>query len=155
MESAEWRGSLARVVDTQRNMLNSQHSAHLRRIGKQTTFSRVETYDLSDEAAKSSGGRAQIDHASETITPGMDGGDTSEELLGWRRELTLNEHEITHGDWRMLLSPFLAGLQRSQIVRRPSSPEVLSQLTDQKPALSWWNLALASLVASSSGTKKG
>ena len=98
--SAEWHDSLVRLEDSLGGETlsasgvctpNSQHSVHLRRIGKWTSFCRVEAYHLGDGATKGGVGRAQIDHASDTIIPWMDSGDTSKEPLGWRSELTSNE----------------------------------------------------------------
>ena len=73
-------------------MLNSQNSAHLRRIGEQNLFSREEAYDLGDGAAKSRGSRAKIDHAGDAIASWMDGDDTGQRPLGWRSELIPYEH---------------------------------------------------------------
>ena len=120
VESADWHVYVAGVGKCSRRLgyrLNPERSAHLRQTGEWSLFSRVKTYDLGDAATKSCGGRAQIVHASDYITPWMNSGDACDGPLGWRRKLASNEHQITHVDWRMLLSPFLAGLQRSKIVR--------------------------------------
>ena len=125
VESADWHGSLTHVCvagvgECSRRLryrLNPEHSAHLCQTGEWSLFSRVKTYDLGDGATKSCGGRTLIDHASDSITPWMNSGDACDGPLGWRRKLVSNEHQITHVDWRILLSPFLSGLQRSKIVR--------------------------------------
>ena len=74
--------------------LNPEHSAHFRRIGEWSSWSRVKTDDLGDGATKNCGGRAQIDHASVAIPSWMDGNDMSQRPLGWRSELTPYEHKI-------------------------------------------------------------
>ena len=89
-------------------------------IGKRNSFYRVEAYDIGDETTMSSSSssksssRTQIDHAGNTITPRVGGGDTTKGPLCWRRDLIANEHEITHGDWSSSLLVELQG----QIVRQ-------------------------------------
>ena len=97
--------------------LNPEHCAHLRRIGEWSSWSRVKTDDLGDGATKNCGGRAQIDHASDTIPPWMDGDDTGQRPLGWRSELTPYEHKIVQRQRNLLLPPLLTELKSSEIFR--------------------------------------
>ena len=112
------------------SMWNLEHSAHLRQNGERSWLLGKESNNLGDGSAKNCGGRAQIDHASDSITPWMDGGDSGEGSLGWRRELAANEHYFAHGYWRRWLCPLPARLQSRQVLRRPPLPELLGQLAD-------------------------
>ena len=122
--------------------LNPEHSAQLRRIGEWSSWSRVKTDDLGDGATKSCGGRAQMDNASDSITPWMNSGDACDGPLGWRRKLVANEHEFAHSDWWLRLSALPAGLKRCQVLVVPPGPEILRQLADQEPALSCWDVVV-------------
>ena len=96
--------------------LNPEHSAHFRQTDEWSLFSRVKTYDLGDGVAKSCGGRAQINHASDSITPWMNSGDACDGPFGFMRDSS-----------------------------GPPGPEMLCQLADQEPAFSWWNIGVGGI----------
>ena len=78
-ESAQWRGSLSRVVNGQRRG---------NALGVWRLYAESRTFRPPLPA------RLAIDHASDSISSWMDGDDTGGRPLSWRCELIANEHQV-------------------------------------------------------------